>query len=550
MKITISPAQAVLMLIDHNQHDEALVHRLSGILLSGVSDDEDIAFLNTQLNNEIFKDYRVRFDYKTISEDPVKRYFETHLAYHTLKSKLVNIDLDLLREQFSAIKHIAFKKIIECIKPSAINWLIGEINATLKGKIVGNEYSSAYNAIQQSNAYAAFTPEEKEKILLLIQSAMLSTFCGKLNFLPVDIYDTGLFTEKARGRLLHVSDQSYVRSHNMGLLKSYMPLSSSDIAYVDNPIDYLRPADQFQLVDPNTEWTSENFARLVHPFSSGISGTTLAHLRMLLYLQSQDQFNFDNLQLFSEYIKLFSSAMLYNAGGHSYYEFLSTLIQVPEILDEYEVFIPGVEQITINSLLLDENTQAFDQALRETIDYNRQIIRLKSVNVIISLKGGIAELNQQCLNYRDYLFKSVDQEINNLNLLDNSGRQLRAADLTPSLIDDFLKQHSISSGTRLLFEKLKVVLELMDILNGRVDFEATIRNFKQKFSSAIDVLQSNRDIAAIGILKALDKNLQRFNIRQSHGGLFSKDIQLKLTELEDDQHQKNVYQSSKKKAKH
>lgn len=547
MKIIISPAQAVLMLIDRNQNDPDLVRKLSEILLSGISTDEDREFLNQQLNNPLFHDYKVRFDYRTINEDPVKRYFETHLAYHTLRNKLGNLDVDLLRKQFEAVKNITFKKIVERLLPHAIPLIYKEINAALHGRSKNNnEYSAAFNAIQQGSMYADFSEEEKEKILMLIQSALLSTFSGKLNFLPVDIYGTGLFTEEIRGRRKHDDTQKEVGSRNIGLLKSYMPLPASDLAYVEDPSAYLRPADQFQLENPNTEWTSESFARLMHPFSSGISGTTLSNLRMLLYLKSKDQLEFEDLQSFSEYFKLFASAMLYNAGGHSYYEFISTLTQVPELLDEYENFMPGVEQISMNSLLLDDNANAFNLALQEAIDYNKQIIRLRSVNAIIHLKNDIAELTHECSVYRDYLHPIVDQELNKLNLVDNNGNRLRASDLTPSRIDEILGNQSVSASARLLFEKLKAVLELIDIVTGRADFEASIQNFKNKFTAVKDTLESNRDIAAISILKILDKNLQRLNVRQSTGGLFVKNIQKRLTELDENAVQKDIHKSVKK----
>lgn len=136
-KEVISPGQGLLLLISHYQTQPDAIDKcdkLKKIYLSGARR----SVLEAILADPLLKDYIVSYEKKTINEDSSRRYFETHLAYETLKNGLSKLKTEDLRSHFRLQDSMIFGK------PDMINW----INQVLEGKYrlafefeVGKSYS-------------------------------------------------------------------------------------------------------------------------------------------------------------------------------------------------------------------------------------------------------------------------------------------------------------------------------------------------------------------------------------------------------------------------
>ncbi len=134
-------------------------------------------------------------------------------------------------------------------------------------------------------------------------------------------------------------------------MKSYMPISRSDLLYNEMAQDFLRPAD-FSKFDISAEWVKINFKTLVHPFANSISGTILAAFRTIKGLNNENENTFDNIEKIKTLIKCISSIFIFNSGGHSLYEFIYPCL-LPEIREAFS-FIPRFNTISLESLFMME----------------------------------------------------------------------------------------------------------------------------------------------------------------------------------------------------
>lgn len=75
------------------------------------------------------------------------------------------------------------------------------------------------------------------------------------------------------------------------------------------------------------------------------------------------------------YLTCLASTLLFYSGGHSYFEFLSPIF----MQETQEAFrdIPGFSELTMNTMLYANNQEAFNEALRETRQYNHIMIQKK-----------------------------------------------------------------------------------------------------------------------------------------------------------------------------
>ncbi len=126
----------------------------------------------------------------------------------------------------------------------------------------------------------------------------------------------------------------------------------------------------------------------------------LVQLRVLKYLQNESRAAFTNLEKTLNYIKCFSSILLYNSGGHSFHEFLSVL-SVPEVKESF-----GFDNINEETLLLDSNRKAFEQSLMDTIAYNKTILVRQLSRKGLKCWHFFAMTGQKMVDYQDkYEFK-------------------------------------------------------------------------------------------------------------------------------------------------
>lgn len=381
-KITISPGQGLLLLMDHYKADESLQTQLKKLYLSGAVSAEDKEAFRRLLSDEILSKYEILFDPKTINDDPTRRYFETHLAYETLKQNLSKIDTDELRSHVTEITEIAPAGGVR-------DMLMGYVQPIFEGIISSRadeyeiEKATYFARIKESSTFKDLSTEDRTKLELLVKSAVLAVQVMEFTDFPLDIYGSGIFSPEHRGKRM-VEEQKSTRSQSFGIMKGHMPLATDDLAFATDITPTMRPADQasFEL---DSTWVRENFERLVHPFSNSISGTELAQLRVIAKLRNDGHPGFTvSSEKMAQYHQLFISALLFGGGGHTLYEFIAPLT-LAEVQKEFET-TPGFEHIDLESLFLSGNEAAFDSALQATIDYQKRILAQKSLNLALESK--------------------------------------------------------------------------------------------------------------------------------------------------------------------
>ncbi|WP_160116796.1 hypothetical protein [Legionella sainthelensi] len=162
-----------------------------------------------------------------------------------------------------------------------------------------------------------------------------------------------------------------------------MPLSRDDIAFSERPFNFLKSSEQAKY-DEKALWVKNNFDQAVHPFSNSISGTMLCLLHALCFFQDAKIYPFTESPDENNFIKLFSSVVVYFSGGHSLHELISVL-RLPEVINELQdkPSLKGFDLngVFISSIFLNNNEQAFEQALQKAIVYNNHCILKNFLNI-------------------------------------------------------------------------------------------------------------------------------------------------------------------------
>lgn len=382
MKPVISPAQALLILIEYYKTDILKVDNLKKLYLSGAN-ASNTQEIKTLLTHPVLLEYHISSDAKTISNDPTRRYFETHLAYQSLVFNLDKISLDDLKNHFNALKDLVPLDILE------------EIEDTLDGTLwktddtISKEYASYIHQINSGALFKTLDVKTKNKISLLAKCSFLSVVNATHVSMPLDIYNMGIYANESKGKKV-LEEQETTKNSYLGLMKSHMFLPSDDIACRNTVFPLIKPSDQASFVEDSV-WARDNFERLVHPFSNSISGTMLSQLRVHLKLKSKgiDTFT-QSLDKLARYSQLSIAAMLYYSGGHSLHEFVAPLTL--EATQAEFKFIPGFNTISLESLFMNNNQAAFTNALDSTINYNKAYLLRKKLNIEIEERNPLLEI--------------------------------------------------------------------------------------------------------------------------------------------------------------
>lgn len=374
--VTLSVGQAILLLIDRYKNNQSIIADLKQLYIQGIALPMELKKIE-QLFEEssLAKEYEISYSEKTIDEDVSRRYFETHLAFETLTDSLDKLDKNDIQKHYASL-HSALPG---DIKNKFNHYIDGTISP--KDDSFAIEYSGVLLKIENHESYNSLSLDKKEKLTFLMKCAWLGVLHAKMPDVPLNLYGTGFFSEQNRGRIIKQKPElptsnffaqklPYYSNH-FGLMKNYMPVPRNDIIYAEHGFTFLKPSDQ-NTYNPKAEWPQKNFSALVHPFSCSISGTILCQLRLMIKLHSQDQLLFESQEQFCNFLKCFTSGLLFNGGGHSYNEFLSVL-EIPEIRKSF-TFIEGFAQINAKTLLLNGNERAFDKALEDTIAYTKVIL--------------------------------------------------------------------------------------------------------------------------------------------------------------------------------
>lgn len=372
----LSVGQALLILLDLYQ-DEPEFDQLKRLYLSGAKDTQSLKLIKDYLdaNKELINFYldkyeltraEVAFDAQTINNDDSRRYFETHLAYETLKQSIKRFSLVDINQYLHWMTHLVPDEFNELW-----NFVIIDHNGTTNTE---REYSYFLSKLENNEIFTNpdFSAEERKKIASVISSCFVaivltSDFPG---LFPLDIYTEGIYEE--RGKVNKKMPRNSA-TQAYGLLKSYSPLPAGDKALMSKPQFFLKPSEQ-ATYNLDAQWIKHNFSQLVHPFSNAISGTLLAQIRIILKMIGKPEsvpFSAEQLQGF---ITSCMSALLFNSGGHTLYEFTG-LFELDSVQDAF-AHVKGVNQYNLETLFLDTNQEAFDKALMLTIDYNKRYLHL------------------------------------------------------------------------------------------------------------------------------------------------------------------------------
>lgn len=376
---TIPVAQALLILLDTYRNNEKVYGELKKLYLSGAKTPGDKASILMWMKDPALTPYQISYEARVISEDPTRRYFETHLAFWTLHASIKN----LVVEDLEGYAGILFGLVPKRFHKEAMSVLKGK-KVDFGDHYLLQEYNDALTKLKSGNYFSHFTEkernfsrQEKQKLILLFTIMYLSVLnasCHSTRF-PLNLYGSGFFTPENRGRV-DKENIAQVKSHHLGLMKSYMPIPSSDIAYSSTPSTYPRPVDRHDFVE-EASWCQDNFNYLVHPFSCSLSGTLLVQFRLLAVMSKAKVNTFLEPEKLANLIKSMTSLLLINSGGHSFHEFFSVLSLPP--VSEFFGFIDGFDDFNEETLLLEGNEQAFDLALDAAIVYNRQLLKRSAV---------------------------------------------------------------------------------------------------------------------------------------------------------------------------
>ncbi len=514
-KTVISPAHGLLLLIDHYKNDAEKVNRLKTLYLCGAEDENDAKEIRKLLTDPILSNYQISYSIQTINNDPTRRYFETHLAYESLKNGLGKIDKNDLERHFESLK-----KMLPLDKLAKVEQVLrGEFKDDDDNKF--KEYADYIRKIQSGKIFGDLSPEDREKIELLTKCTFLAVTNAQVNQLPLNIYGKGIYSAKNKGKVM-VEDQETTRNQNLGIMKGHMPIALDDIARSDEEIPYLKPSDQASYVK-FARWVESNFNKLVHPFSNSISGTILCQLRSDARLRNDKKSVFtDSAEKLAQYYQLLISAMLFNSGGHSLNEFTAPF-SLDAVRKEFRS-TKGFKKINLKSMFLTNNEKAFDKALHDAVDYSNTI--LLRGNLHAQIRGTPVEPKNKALTK----FK-LTQELNRLS-----------KHVTNQ------KEHYKRTNTnknRLILRGLNDAIKHMD--NGNLaEAQNAIENLRQKLVEKFGKTnfwgqksESFKLVESVGhqltrIRKNFENNMSELQKKELHEELIEPKLERELKEGEDE----------------
>ncbi|MDF1683389.1 MAG: hypothetical protein P1U36_01905 [Legionellaceae bacterium] len=427
-QITISVFQALTLLAEKYCHDteseKKIFKYIKYIYLTGARTQKEKKILNKLLQDPLLTNFNISATKQAINEDPVRRYFESHLAHNTLATSLDDLDILLLHENF----HLIFALINEADRDDFESFLKNVGEQTPHSYVFVDEYLDAIFQLNKPDSYQSLSPkttcgrltpedileDRKQKLIMITKCMYASAWAVNTQPRhsprprPLDIYHSrstsspyGTVNRGRKERLNLASPLEYpkqnVRPHTRGIMRSYMPLPREDALFAREPSNYARPADQYtyrenrHLSDSPNSVPRRMFENQVTPFVGSISGVMLMQLKVMALLVRSGDLPFlaesgcpRNTQL-ELYIKSFVAYMLYNAGGHSLDEFLD-ILEFSFVEEEFKSLV-GFEFIKLKNLFQTTNAAAFNKAMEQTFVYNNNIIQKKRFHTELEEKS-------------------------------------------------------------------------------------------------------------------------------------------------------------------
>ncbi|MDF1828176.1 MAG: hypothetical protein P1U39_07850 [Legionellaceae bacterium] len=230
------------------------------------------------LKDPCLKKFNISTSKHDINEDPVRRYFESHLAHNTLEASLDDLDILLLHKNF----HLIFK-LLQRSDHAEFCAMIDQYPP--KPYVFFDEYLDGLFQLHQPKSYRSLSPREtegrltpedieailevrKQKLILIIKCMYASAWVNTQSphsDLPLNVYNhrpESPYSPTNRGRTprrdvtLEANQEQNVRPHTRGIMRSYMPLSHDDNLFAEEPLNYTRPADMYTYLDTHYLSTS------------------------------------------------------------------------------------------------------------------------------------------------------------------------------------------------------------------------------------------------------------------------------------------------------
>ena len=420
-EVALSVGEGLLLVLDackKGKVAQSTMDKLNKLYIEGVQTEDDAQFIAEIKELLADKNFVVKSDPRTVNQDPTRRYFETHLSYQILKNngnslnnKELNAFTQNLKKRIFSLPGVAenTRKKIEAI-----------LNGNMDEKILTNKYELEYAELINrllKNDYYGLSKEACKNLYEIACSTILATFVTQLDkSVPVDIYSDSIFNfgMDGRGRVVKVEDNEKVLVHAKGLMQAVSPLPLyHDLA---NPVtDYrneeersfiLRSADQASFMI-ESDWSQQLFSRQTQVYSNGISSTTLAQLRIIV-LQKRLGLVHHSGSL-QEYITAFATLMLYNSGGHSFFEIFEVL-KLPhfqELTDGEPVIARAIaENNLMYKLLCEDQKASYDEALAATQKYARVLLNKKIMHAQLKQKDELG-LNEPKRKKTTTIFQAV-----------------------------------------------------------------------------------------------------------------------------------------------
>lgn len=392
-KIVLSVGESILLVLDVCKKaavDNAILDSLNRLYLEGLKTEQDRRFIRTLKEILKGKNFWVLSDPKTTNEDPTRRYFETNLAYTILQNSAELLDHYALKEFTQNLKErlLGLIGLDRDLSLKVKKILAGEMDESIMAKDE-LEFSALINQCLRNDFYGL-----SEKACRNLAEIAYSTAIGTLNTkldqsMSPDIYRDGIFDKAIHGRGVAMkTSNERVKTTAKGLMKSTHPLP----LYHDlvNPVaeyndkkewtysSFERPADQSNFM-PESPWNQYLFSRQTQPYSNGISGTMLLQIRNMLLQKRLGNPYYRTT--FQAYMTVFSALLIYNSGGHSFFE-LFEVFKLPlcrELMDS------NIQEAIKNDTLLyqwlyTDQKEAFEKALQATQSYHRILLHKKMLH--------------------------------------------------------------------------------------------------------------------------------------------------------------------------
>lgn len=386
MKITVG--QALLILIDNYKSSLEISAELKKLYLSGAKDDFARKKIDHYLKDKCLKKYTISKEMNDINQDPSRRYFESHLALETIKKCTSGVNLKTLKGLYeifcSTISPEQLEEALKVFKNNISTKIFNKIDKQYINTLKRIKEIKIFNEAEKEDGkkfLLSDVVESKKKIKLVVKLLYLALKIAETQLLPIPIYNKKEFSDTYRGKKMKGIGQSTHRSCHLGLMKSYMPLPEYDCLYTELGFDYPKSSDQARF-SKEAPWVKDSFSKLVHPFSNSVSGTILAHLRVLKKLYDEEKKVFVENEDLIKYLRLIMAVMLYTTGGHSLYELTATL-QVHDVLEAFKTDI-DLRKIDLECLFFDGNTLAVNNSIGMAVEYNKQILKRNQVLTEIS----------------------------------------------------------------------------------------------------------------------------------------------------------------------